>query len=303
LRGRGVPLMPEMDLRGSPAIPLDFIWFQINGYLGWPHEHNVRRARIARYFNAATIKEHWDYGAQVYVTEPGLPERLAAVDDDFDALIAAGSVVRRTTCVSRDSGGWIGDRRVPWSEQYLALFEDFEGREALFFASGREPFPSAEVTAAGAVLRIIRSIATHHPKVRRGGASVNKAAYLLEKIVKGRYYGKGRIIKNADDTRKKAWEKYKSVAHLAAAFLVFEDYGTAPDMLNIEGIRLFLSIASDFQKFGMSFRPHARRTPLFDYNEIWSVPESLCLPDLPTTVPVAPPLPEAHLAALKNYPG
>jgi len=120
-----------MDLRWSPTIPLDFIWFQINGYLGWPHDHNVRRARIARYFAVGTIKQHQDHCVQVYVTEPGLPERLAAADDDFNTLIAAGSVVRRSPF--RGSPGVIREHWSPepsLSEQYLALFDEFEGREA-----------------------------------------------------------------------------------------------------------------------------------------------------------------------------
>ena len=285
--------MPEMDLRWSPTIPLDFIWFQINGYLGWPHDHNVRRARIARYFAVGTIKQHQDHCVQVYVTEPGLPERLAAADDDFNTLIAAGSVVRRSPF--RGSPGVIREHwsEPSWSEQYLALFDEFEGREALLFASGREPFPLVEVTAAGAVLRIIRSIATHHPKRFRGGASVKKAAFLIE-FAKGRY---GPTKRNERDIRND-YEKYKSVAHLAAAFLVLAEPAVELDMLEIEGICQFLAIAGDFQRFGTSFRPHARRTPLLDYSRTWSIPEDLYLPDPPQKLPVAPPLSEADLAAI-----
>jgi hypothetical protein len=66
-----------------------------------------------------------------------------------------------------------------------------------------------------------------------------------------------------------------------------------------EDLPIFLAIARDFEEFGTSFYPHARKHPLLNQKTIWSVPKDMLLPDNGETFTI--PLDEMDLAFLHNY--
>ena len=138
--------------------------------------------------------------------------------------------------------------RGAWS----SAFEEFGGFSALrpllsISAVPPEPFPWAELETVGRVLLTVRSIEVHHRELL-GGGSINKAMFLIERAHCS--YG---LLKNATYI-KTAWRKYKNISHLASSWVLIDNAQVEPDL---KGLRIFLTIAKDFEQFGISFRPHA----------------------------------------------
>jgi hypothetical protein len=123
----------------------------------------------------------------------------------------------------------------------------------------------------------LRLMAAHHADLP-GGASVNKAVFILERV-----HQPG-VPRNSHDLRK-AWKTYKSVAHFCAAlfdlFLTAFLHGGGPeavaarieDRLNYE-FPLFLSEAEAYMEFGLAYRPRrAKAQALLDRDETWILPK------------------------------
>jgi hypothetical protein len=108
--------------------------------------------------------------------------------------------------------------------------------------------PVKEWGTAAMVLMLVRAIDAHC-----GSSSINKAIFVIE-----RDKGKSGCLKNRLDIRR-AWTKYKNVAHLAAALFIWLPMVHEFDL---EGLAEFLSIARDFQRFGAGFFAYSQREPL-----------------------------------------
>jgi hypothetical protein len=229
-------------------------------------------------------------------------ERNARLARYFAEQLASIGAQNKDELSDRASKYYQSARRECW-----AAFEEFGWFQALLSAPGNSSFPSAEVMTAGRVMLTVRSIEVHH-RMLLGGGSVKKAAFLIENA-DHIDVDHGFIIKNERDIRK-AWGKFRGIAHLAASLIL-----TSPSRKNkddeIEELFLFMLVARDFQRFGTSFYPHARKSTLLDPGEIWSVPKRLPLKLDNGRFPVlckifehraiVPPLYETDLAALKKY--
>jgi hypothetical protein len=249
--------MPEIDLRWPGAAGFDFIWLQILGYIGWPHDPAKRDARLARYFAEQLA---------------GLSTRKME-EVRIQQLIAQSELTREEADRFR-STALEADQRFaePARHRVTETFEEFGWFRALLSVAGDSPFPLAEVATTGRILVTIRSIEVHHRKEFPGGGSVKKAAFLLESTDHADV-SRGLIFKNEKDI-KRAWGKFKDVAHLAAS-LILTDISRVDAATELRAVLVFLMIARDFEKFGTSFSPHARKSPLIDPTSIWSIPESL----------------------------
>jgi hypothetical protein len=259
--------MPEMDLHWPSEIGLQFVWSQIFAYMLWPHNAVKRRAHVIG-------------GIALMLGELDYPPYLR--NHDWPNL----SVMLESH--QRVHGGEQREAR--------ALFGKLGGFPALEHALVKPPesFPVAELMTVGFVFETLYSINVHHPELR-GGASVKKAAFLIEST----YRGRG-LVDNERDIRK-AWSKYKDISHLAASLRMMVGDEYLWGQRSLEGLSIFLAIAKDLENFGVSFYPHARDLALLDSKKVWSVPKRLPLRLPQLTGPAAPPIPDRDLAVLQDY--
>jgi hypothetical protein len=244
--------MPNMELDTTSWLLGHYdVWQRVLAYLRWPDDEERRGAHIATTFVIALNEI----------------EKLEPPDTGFEL---AQSLIS------------------------TSLMDDFKdlagGFSSLLPFCGtprpKEDWPLTEWRTAAMVLILVRAIDVYGEV--RGGASINKAIYLIEQ-------DKGKIgcLKNRHDIFG-SWIKYRNVSHLAAALFILPR-----DELDLVGLGMFLIIALYYQKFGTSFIPKSRSEPLLDEQSIWSVPEDLELPDCPEAL--IPKLDAEGIAALLEY--
>ena len=147
--------------------------------------------------------------------------------------------------------------------------------------------------AAGLILALVRRMATHHSGLP-GGASVNKAVFILEQV-------KFPLCpKNSNDLWR-AWTMFRSVSHFCAAlFDVFEREGlTGFPSAQAGTIRSFLADAEAYQIFGRGYVPlRAKGKAVLGSADTWLVPSTSQWEPTPS---VCAPLDHETLAIAKSY--
>lgn len=156
---------------------------------------------------------------------------------------------------------------------------------------------------AGLVLAFVRRMAAHHQDLR-GGASVNKAVYIVEH---SKLYP---LVHRNSNYIRKAWSKYKSVSYYCATLYDFclAELIKRPDpdafhvLINqklVVDFKEFISQSEAYLEFGLSFRPsRAKAETLLDPKQIWLLPKTRCWPRSTRTVL---PLTGNLLEAAKEY--
>lgn len=145
--------------------------------------------------------------------------------------------------------------------------------------------------AAGLILALIRRMATHHADLP-GGASVNKAVFMLE-CVKAPM-----LPRNSHDLRR-AWATFKPVAHLGAALFDAMIREEPCPLHPGTCMRAFLADAEAYQQFGLQHVPaRAKGAPILDPGSTWLLPSP---PQWPPTRYVPAPLDDRLLAAARQY--
>ena len=131
--------------------------------------------------------------------------------------------------------------------------------------------------AAGLVLAFVRRMATHHADLP-GGASVNKALFILERA-------NFPLVPRNSLYLRQAWTTYRPVAHFCAAlfdtFMECMVAGGAPDRVGAEmecrfkeEFPGFLALADAYQEFGLGYTPlRAKGQPILDKSEAWLLPD------------------------------
>lgn len=131
--------------------------------------------------------------------------------------------------------------------------------------------------AAGLILALVRRMAAHHSDLP-GGASVNKAVFILEKV-------RFPLVPHNSNGLRTAWRTYKPVAHFCAAlydwFVTAYEYNATPDAVAAaierelnENFRTFLSEAEAYLEFGLAYRPPRNKAkPLLEPAETWMLPQ------------------------------
>ncbi|MCH7870016.1 MAG: hypothetical protein IH881_20180, partial [Myxococcales bacterium] len=191
--------MPDLDLGNIADVDLStsgrssteraFAGYRLLACMAWPTDE-ARREQFLATVTARAI----DWLDNLHLVEdPDDP--LVELEADFEA---ARSQVRSDSFESefRAHGGYGSVAAAPGVEAFRTILENVDARWR----------------AAGTVLYLIMAIAQHHPEIR-GGASVNKAVFLMECFVKGSQFPTNRKDLMA------AWSAYKKVAHLCAAYV------------------------------------------------------------------------------------
>jgi len=123
---------------------------------------------------------------------------------------------------------------------------------------------------AGLILVFIWRMETSN--VNNGRASVNKAIFLLLKLIGGKKGGlKDKKRPSGESFFRKALSDYKSVSHLWAAFEQWRVVGKPIEYspFNTPGILCFISLAEKFRQFGTNYIPQAQKVPILISDETW----------------------------------
>lgn len=125
---------------------------------------------------------------------------------------------------------------------------------------------------AGELLGLIMAMDKQLPK-RRGGASLNKAAIILESL---KPFG----VADEATFRKRIWPEFRGVAHIAhaqewaiqRARMVYGD-AFSDGRLFVANLSATLGLARRLQRFSIAFTSTGRSEPLIPKDELWLVPE------------------------------
>jgi hypothetical protein len=238
----------------------------VRAAMAWPSDTEARRQYVATLMSMH-IAELEGKGAD-------LPDPL--VGKDWEESIAAIHEHEDWMSAVDQVGEWFaeagGHSSVAMAPGFQAFQKDMDSRVGQWFA-------------AGLILALIRRMATHHADLP-GGASVNKAVFILERITLPM------VPRNSHDLRK-AWKTYKPVAHFCAAlfdwFLIaLENGGTSEEIAAIleeelnDNFLMFLAEAEAYLNFGLSYSPpRAKAQTLLDPDETWTLPEHRPWPPSP----------------------
>lgn len=152
----------------------------------------------------------------------------------------------------------------------------------------------------GDMLLFILGCAQHCPR----HMSINKAAFVQSKILIGAKDQAGNLLHYGLATVRTAWGKFRPVAHLWAAYRIWQiDHKEAPDLSPFEpdGLPNFLAAAEELRRLGTSTFARAqklRHGPILNPAETWRTPSGLCLPSV--TLTCSPPSQRA-LTYLREY--
>lgn len=132
--------------------------------------------------------------------------------------------------------------------------------------------------------------------------SMNKAEFVAAEFSKKATYGDGSKMAGSHPMIIKAWNAYKDVAHLWAAYRINEAYAYAPSKQEIftqQHFPTFLGIAAMLYQFGTSFTPlRAKlRKPILDAATAWQLPAEI----LPIRLVGDPTRPTRIEKTLKRY--
>jgi len=238
----------------------------VRAAMAWPSDSEAHHQYIATLMSMH-IAELESKGADLPDPLVGKDweESIAAIHEHEDWMSAVDQVEEWFA----EAGG---HSSVAMAPGFQAFHKDMDSRVGAWFA-------------AGLILALIRRMATHHADLP-GGASVNKAVFILERI------NLPMVPRNSHDLRK-AWKTYKPVAHFCAAlfdwFLIaLENGGTPEEIATIleeelnDNFLMFLAEAEAYLNFGLSYRPpRAKAQTLLDPDETWTLPEHRPWPPSP----------------------
>ena len=171
------------------------------------------------------------------------------------------------------------------------------------------------VVYTGKIIALIGSIDQHH---REFGASVNKAIHILCET-EGNHKPNMPASQQSgfpgvyESSLKKAWSRFKPVAHLCAAYITtethyyeqqlsrdfWEYWKQPPAFYHDEVFEGFCLVAKSAERFATSFFPRGQRLPLILKEEIFALPDEIFEPGI--TLPASRALTEEEFAALKTY--
>lgn len=138
----------------------------------------------------------------------------------------------------------------------------------------------------GAIIHTLLKMKEHGGNLR-GGASLKKATYFLERSIKYDQELAPHIYTN-DTDMKKAWGAYKSVAHFMLPFYKMYSDPNTPFNTNIftqVGLRNFLGLSASIQARLLDLAPsHSEKSKLVEPDKLWTVPHHFQLSPIPVRV-------------------
>lgn len=154
--------------------------------------------------------------------------------------------------------------------------------------------------SAGATLGLLRRLAMHHANLR-GGASVNKAIYIITRL-------QPPFALHNDRDLRAAWSSCKTVLHFCAAlfdtFMIACEAGGTPDVIGAEVDRMlreefleFLALADSYQEFALTYSSARAKSAPILLEDAWLLPSRK---QWPRTVREWVPLPQEALDIAKD---
>jgi len=127
------------------------------------------------------------------------------------------------------------------------------------------------------------------------GVSVNKAVALSEEYLKGATTRKGPPGGRSDRYIRQAWEDFKPVCHLWAAFRLLEESDIEP----ADRVEARLPLSRALLGLALTLQPKGRREPLLRAEEMWQLPRRYKSPHAPIRFTI-PPLEEWQMEVLRS---
>ena len=171
------------------------------------------------------------------------------------------------------------------------------------------------IVYTGKIIALVGSIDQHHGGF---GASVNKAIHILCETEGNQKPNMPASQQSGfpgvyESSLKKAWAKFKPVAHLCAAYITtethyyekqlsrdfWEYWKEPPAFYQDEIFQAFCILAKSVERFATSFVPHSQRQPLISKEEVFALPDEIFEPGI--TLPASRDLTDQEFAALKRY--
>ena len=292
--------MPTIEIDVSERIPRHLAAIRLMSYMVYPDD---AKRRGAAEITLRTILADWYSGG------------FARQDQEAQARVIRqigpklGADLRRAIA---DPAGWMTSR----------IFDEFlrpaggtcDGAVALTSSPSAEQLSREwterwwSIVYTGKILALIGSIDQHH---REAGASVNKAIHILCET-EGNEHIRG-FPGVYESSLKKAWAKFRPVAHLCGAYVTteahyyeeqlsrdfWEYWEQAPAFYDDGVFQVFCLLAKSAESFATSFFPRGQRRPLIPKEEIFALPEEIFEPGLP--LPPFRALTDEEVAALKTY--
>gem|GEM_PF-5002746 len=124
-------------------------------------------------------------------------------------------------------------------------------------------------------------------------SSVNKAVFVARDYLQGAKDGEGENIGASERYIRQCWEDFKPVAHLWAAYRVWQfnddpEGREGPESFSpfqMDSLRPFLALSEKLADLGAAHVAHGRREPTLAPDQLWRVPERIQLPDVTFTIP------------------
>jgi hypothetical protein len=298
--------MPIIEIDVSERIPRHLAAVRLMSYMVFPDDSALRaaceitfRTKLADWYSRALAEQ-----------KDGLKRRLLKIGSKL------GDELPRALA---DPSAWARNR----------LFNDFLAPVggAVGGAVALMESPSASqlerewthrwwsIVSTGKLLALIGSIDQHHGEV---GASLNKAIHILCETE-----GKDKQRRSSfqqcgfpavyESSLKKAWAKFKPVAHLCGAYITtethyyeeelsrdfWEYWSQPPAFYHDEVFPTFCLLAKSGERFATSFFPRGQRQPLIPKEEIFALQDEIF--DSGIFLPPFRALTEEEHAALKTY--
>jgi len=109
--------------------------------------------------------------------------------------------------------------------------------------------------------------------------SMNKAIFVAMEYAKKAEYGDGTPLNKSEPMVLKCWNEFNGVAHLWAAFRIYDAYPYTPadSRLSPEGFAAFLEVAQELFQFGVSYIPKGSKSqkPILDCQKCWCLPNTI----------------------------
>lgn len=292
--------MPTIEIDVSERIPRHLAAVRLMSYMVFPDDAKFRAAAEITF---RTILADWYSGTFAEQDKKAQARVIRQIGSKLGADLLR---------VLADPAGWMRSR----------IFNDFLSPAGGMLGGALQltSSPSAAelerewthrwwpIVYTGKLIALIGSIHQHHREV---GASVNKAIHILCET-EGNEHIPG-FPGVYESSLKKAWAKFKAVAHLCAAYITTETryydeelsrdfceyWKHPPAFYDDETFKTFCLVAKSTESFATSFFPRGQRQPLISREEIFALPEDIFESGI--SLPPLRALTDEESAALKTY--
>lgn len=153
---------------------------------------------------------------------------------------------------------------------------------------------SAKAMWAGEILLKALTMDVHH-----GGASVKNAVLLTVHFCQGGKSRGGTDLQASERHLFNCWKNFRSVCHIAGAFLICSDQHGADFLMDVNRWNYFLILAQTLRVKGFETYAHGQKKPILDIGQMWEL-DSPMFNNQREIILHIPPFPERTISVLER---